>query len=412
MSQKFSNFYIEWWTIQKSTVALIIGLPLLLIIFGVTGWYAWHSGWLVRATQSPTEAPNAARFQSVEGDVRVVRAKTRETVIAGNETILFAGDTVQTQADGKARIILIDGSTLSIRPNSTVVIRDNTLFGTGTNVRVALGGGQINVRTEKQNENTQNIVEVRQTENKLTSETDASFGINPTTNNEEIRIARGVVETNANGQNSVLKSGEFATVNNGSLSKEKLMDPPILISPEALTKFTINQNDSSKINLSWNPPRNLPPFTYRVEVAKSPFFVQNALIFEREPVRSQSLSVSNLGPGTYFWRVRATASSGQISEWSEPYKFVVAVRNAGGKLEVTDWNVEYIGGNIYLISGKTLPGATVHCVGREIIASNDGSFRLQIPAPSDTVVVEVEEINSTTGSYSLNLSTSKVVSRN
>lgn len=43
---------------------------------------------------------------------------------------------------------MIDGSILSIRPNSTVVIRDSSSLLGGTSVRVKLDDGQIRVRTE------------------------------------------------------------------------------------------------------------------------------------------------------------------------------------------------------------------------------------------------------------------------
>ena len=60
---------------------------------------------------------------------------------------------------------MIDGSVLWIRPNSTVVIRNsNSIFG-GTNVRVALDEGQLNVRTQDSTEGSENIVEVKETEN-------------------------------------------------------------------------------------------------------------------------------------------------------------------------------------------------------------------------------------------------------
>lgn len=45
----------------------------------------------------------AARFIAFEGDVRVIRAATRETITPGSDTELYPGDTVQTLASGRAR---------------------------------------------------------------------------------------------------------------------------------------------------------------------------------------------------------------------------------------------------------------------------------------------------------------------
>jgi hypothetical protein len=84
-----------------------------------------------------------ARFISFEGDVKVVRAATRETVFASSETELYPGDTVQTQANGRARISLADGSTLLVKPNSTIIVRDNARGDDGkkTNVHVLVNSG-------------------------------------------------------------------------------------------------------------------------------------------------------------------------------------------------------------------------------------------------------------------------------
>jgi hypothetical protein len=61
---------------------------------------------------------------------------------------------VQTQADGRARIAMADGSTVVVRPNSTIIIRDNVSEDGGrrSNVRVVVDSGQMLVRTQEQTE--------------------------------------------------------------------------------------------------------------------------------------------------------------------------------------------------------------------------------------------------------------------
>ena len=52
---------------------------------------------------------------------------------------------MQTQASGRARIGLADGSTLVVRPNSTIIVRDNARADDGkkTNVHVVVDSGQM-----------------------------------------------------------------------------------------------------------------------------------------------------------------------------------------------------------------------------------------------------------------------------
>jgi len=132
---KYRKFYIEWWNIRKSTIYGLIALVLLVSGIAIGGWWASRNNWF--AAQVVTDVPkDAARIISFEGDVRITRAATRETIVVTKETYVAAGDTIQTQSDGRATVQMIDGSVYSVRPNSTVVVRDSSsLFG-GKNVRV------------------------------------------------------------------------------------------------------------------------------------------------------------------------------------------------------------------------------------------------------------------------------------
>src|SRR5439155_21682154 len=111
--------------------------------------YVWKYGNPLRNVGTNLKPPSGARFISFEGDVRVIRSATRETIIPGSDTELYPGDTVQTQASGRARVSMADGSTLVVRPNSTITIRDNASADDGkkTNVHVIVDSGQMYVHT-------------------------------------------------------------------------------------------------------------------------------------------------------------------------------------------------------------------------------------------------------------------------
>ena len=176
-NKKLSKFYVDWWNIKKSTIYGVAAFVLLLLLVG-GGWWFLRGGNLAPNSENADFPKDAAQITSFSGDVRVIRAATRETILVTGKTYVAANDTIQTQADGRAQVQMIDGSTLSIRPNSTVVVRDSqSLFG-GTKVGVKLDDGQINVKTQTQTEATENVVEVMESKNRLLSETDASFNIN------------------------------------------------------------------------------------------------------------------------------------------------------------------------------------------------------------------------------------------
>ena len=205
----YRKFYVDWWNIRKSTIYGVIAAVVLLAALGGGLWYASRNNWFI--PKDNVDMPkDAARIISFEGEVRVTRAATRETILVTKETFVMAGDTIQTQADGRAMIQMIDGSRYSVRPNSTIVVKDTTsLFG-GKNVRVSLDDGQLNVRTDEQGQEAKNIVEVADSENQLLSNTDASFNADGA-NGGEIRISRGGVETTIGGEKTTIGENEFAS---------------------------------------------------------------------------------------------------------------------------------------------------------------------------------------------------------
>ncbi len=405
--QKFRRFYVDWWKIQRSTIYGFVIACVVIASLGYGGWWYWKNRNSIQLGEVPK---NAAIISSFEGDVRIIRASTREVVRVTQTTYVAAGDTIQTQADGKTQLQMIDGSTLTIKPNSTVIVRDNTsIFGGATNVKVSLGGGQINVKTEDQSGESQNIVEVKQVENKVSGQTDANFGIKQKSDSGEIRISRGSVETSVNGEKVVIKDNEYASIaSNGKvMPKEKSLDAPKLIAPPTLEQFFVSDAGSTDTTLRWQKSDNIPTAYYRVEIATSPFFVADSMIVEKEPLATPNLTLAKITAGNYFWRVRSVASSGQISDWSEPWKFTVAIRDTGGTLTLSDLKTENIGGNVYVVSGKTNPGTVIRIMGRETFAVGDGSFRMQVSASSNDITVEAGDEHGNKTRYSLNLSSGK-----
>ncbi len=408
-NKKPGKFYIDWWNIRKSTIYGIAAVIVLLCLVGGGYWFI-NSSFVAPKTENTDIPKDAAQIVSFEGDVRVIRSATRETILVTRTTYVAAGDTIQTQADGRAQVQMIDGSTLSIRPNSTVIIRDSqSIFG-GTNVRVTLDEGQLNVKTSDQTEATENVVEVMESKNRVFSETDASFNINSETNGGEIRISRGGVESTVGGAKTIINDGEFAVVNNGKLSpKERLLTPPKLTSPAAAEQITTAPNGTSDITFRWQKPEASSELNYALQVAKSPFFVADAMILQRDSLNSANFTFGNITPGIYYWRIRASAASGQISEWSEPLKFAVIKREASQGLTASDWQVEKVSGNVYRISGRTQAGAVVRIAGRETFASSDGSFRMQLSAASLETAVEISDETGSRARYVLSLNSGRAV---
>ena len=400
----------DWWVVQKRTIYLGIALLIVLLLSGGAALYVWKFGNPLKNVGTQVNNSAGARFISFEGDVRVIRAATRQTISASSDTELYPGDTVQTQATGRAKIGMADGSTLLVRPNSIIIVRDNASAQDGkkTNVHVVVDSGQMFVRTEQLPEGTNNVVETPKTKNKLGEQTGASFGVNPE-GTEEIRVNLGAVETtNQAGEKTNLRGGEYVSVNpSGTVSRpQKLLDVPLPSEPRDLDKVFVGGNGSANIALRWLRPQSGSPAFYRVEVATSPFFVADGKVIERDQLAATEFNASDLRPGVYFWRVRATAQSGQTSDWSDPKKFVVVAKGAASQVPVSNLSSELLGGNIYLIRGRAEPGTTIRAGGRESLVSTDRRFQIQITATPGTseVTVEAQDVQGNSSSYSVPLS--------
>ena len=409
VANKTSRFAFDWWIIQKRFVYLMIAIFFLCALAAGAAVYVWKYGNPFKNV-AQTNYPAGARFISFEGDVRVVRAATRETIPANADTQLYPGDTVQTQASGRARIGLADGSTLVVKPNSTIIVRDNARADDGkrTNVHVLVNSGQLSVRTEQQTDGTTNVVETPKTKSTMSERTSASFGVNPE-GTEEIRVATGAIETtNQSGEKASIRGGEYVSVNNsGRLSAaQRLLDVPQPASPHDLEKVFVGANGAASVALKWQRPQSGMPAHYRVEVATSPFFVTDGKVMERDQLQATELAASDLRPGVYFWRVRATAASGQASDWSDPLKFIVAKRGTGSQVTVSELAAELLGGSLYLVRGRAEPGTTIKLNGRETIVNPDGSFQIQLVIAAGTRDVTVEALDSqgNTSQYRVSLS--------
>ena len=410
MITKTRRFVFDWWVVQKRVIYLLVAIFILCGLAAGAALYVWKYGNPLRNVGTGLKQPSGARFISFEGDVRVIRSATRETIVPGADTELYPGDTVQTQASGRARVSLADGSTLVVRPNSTIIVRDNTSDDEGkkTNVHVVVDSGQMYVRTEQQPDGTNNVVETPKTTNKLAGQTGASFGVNPE-GTEEIRINSGAIETTDRaGEKTTLRGGEYVSVNpSGTISRpQKLLDVPTPSEPRDLEKVVVGGNGAANISLKWLRPVSGTAAFYRVEVATSPFFVADGKVIERDQLASTEFTASDLRPGVYFWRVRASAASGQTSDWSDPKKFMIATRGTGSQVPVSNLVAELLGGRVYLIRGRSEPGTTIRAGGREIIVPAEGAFQLQVTAPPGTgeITIDAEDSRGNSTPYRLLLS--------
>ena len=244
----------------------------------------------------------------------------------------------------------------------------------------------------------------------IRSQTDASF--NADNNGGEIRVSRGGVETTVGGAKTTISENEFAALNNGKVaSKETLLPPPRAVSPANMAQLVDTSGSGAGVAFAWQDNGGDAVSGFYLQVSRSSYFASDGILVDRNGLTTRDFRLAGLSPGTYYWRLKATAKSGQISDWSEPWKFGVVRRETSKTIDAAGWQVEAVGGNVYIISGKTQPGLQVKSQGNQVFAGSDGTFRLQISTPLSEVGVEFNDDRGNRAGYVLSVRTSKVLRR-
>ena len=132
---------------------------------------------------------------------------------------------------------------------------------------------------------------------------------------------------------------------------------------------------------------------------------------DRSGLTGRDFRLAALSPGNYYWRVRATGRSGQVTNWNDPWKFMVVRAGESITIDASEWSVERVGGNVYILSGRTRPGVTVKSQGRETNSGSDGAFKMQISSPSVESAVEITDDRGNRSGFIISLRNGAVLRR-
>ena len=87
-------------------------------------------------------------------------------------------------------------------------------------------------------------------------------------------------------------------------------------------------------------------------------------------------------------------------------------REASKEIDLSDWKVERLGGNVLIISGRTQSGLHVRASqGSPTIAASDGTFKLQVKTPLSEVALEFGDDRGNRTGLVVQVGTGKVLRR-
>lgn len=414
MSNKLKpELYVAWKTVTyRSVIMALIGAVL---IFGAIMHVAFpkftdstvkavgqlFAGLLekVAGLAPPLKGPSAAvsqqaHFTALDGTIRVRKGNGNSWINADYNVPLEKGDVVQTGAEGMAKIVFNDGTNYTVKQDSLIVIEENSANDQQqTNVSVAVTTGTVDLTTATYVQGSKSQVIVAGAKASLAPDSSAMVHNNPKDDQHEILVKRGSGEIERNGEVVHLSNWEKVSFQSESKTMERATEigPPAPITPGNMMPVFMNAGEKSKeVEFAWTPMTNAAG--YRLRISHNPYF--SSLLLDRK-VETQSVVVTGLPVGAYYWSIQSYDAAGKVSVESEKNRFTIILK-AKEKTEMSlDLDPFVQHGHVIEVKGKTEAGARVMVNGREVpILSDDGTFRyFTPPLPNGESVITVTAQN-------------------
>ena len=409
--------YVAWKTVTyRSVIMALLGV---LLIFGalmhvifpkftdsmVKAAGRLSSGLLekVAGLAPPLKGPSAAvsqqaHFTALDGTIRVRKGNGNSWINADYNVSLEKGDVVQTGAEGMAKIVFNDGTNYTVKQDSLIVIEENSANDQQqTNVSVAVTTGTVDLTTATYVQGSKSQVIVAGAKASLAPDSSAMVHNNPKDNQHEILVKKGSGDVERNGEVAHLSSWEKVSFQNESktMARATEIGPPSPITPGNMMPVFIGEGEKAKeVEFAWTPMPNAAG--YRLRIAHNPYF--SSLLLDRK-VETQSVVVTGLPVGAYYWSIQSYDAAGKESVESEKNRFTIIVK-AKEKIDLSleiDPLVQH--GHVIEVTGKTEAGARVMVNGREVpIVGDDGIFHyFTPPLPNGESLVTVTAQNSKGG---------------
>lgn len=316
-----------------------------------------------------------ASFIFVEGDVAVQTAGHSSFDGAKQRQALFDGDFIKTGRTGSAEIMFSDGTLYTIRPGSLFEVRRPASSDAGGS-QVKMISGAINVYTSASQTTVATDAATASIEKESRVGIDVAQG-----DKTQITAFRGKTTVSTGKETTVLSEREKITANVGSgaiSAKVVVPESPQLALPADNRIYDLKTGD--QIELKWSVvPQAV---RYRIQISRSRLFVPDATEVDLDDRVETTARVKVSREGSYFWRVAAINVDGHPSDWSLVRRFKMLTeppRQMGlalpPKLIVSTPQQM---GNLFLIFGKTDPGAIVTVNAEPADVESDGSFKKTI----------------------------------
>ncbi len=328
-----------------------------------------------------------ASFIFVEGDVALQRAGRSTFEPARQREPLFDGDFVKAGRTGSAEIMFYDGTLYTIRPGS--------LFECRRPVSSEVNGSQIKMISGAINVYTSGATSTVATDTATAAiDRDSRVSVDVVPGDKtEVTSYRGRTTVSTGKETVTLEGREKISAEAKSRTfspKVALPDTPQPTLPADNRIYDLKTGD--QVELKWSKVPDAA--RYRLQISRSRLFVPDATEVDLDDRVQTNARVKVSKEGSYFWRVAAIESSGLTSDWSAVRRFKMVtepLKTGSGDATPPDLTVypPQQMGNLFLVYGKTEPGAIVTVNAEPADLEPDGSFKKTITIERDGATVLV-----------------------
>jgi len=324
--------------------------------------------------ESETQAADQkhAKFVNLDGKVEVKKVNSVRWVEADFRTSLDKGDQIKTGPDGDARITFTDGTTYTMKPDSLVVVEENSSDSNKpSSSAIGITTGEVNWATPTRTlAESKAQVRVEDTKAQLGSNSRGAVKADPENKSSEIVVSSGTAQVQRGQERIDLAQWEKATIpNNGPIQKSNVLAPPDLVSPLNLAPIIAENPKISPVRFEWKPVQDA--VTYTLRISTTAMFTKTVT----KKVNGTAAEITGLDPGDYFWNVSATDGKKQTSEVSEIFKFTLVAQGKSQEMVLEITSTQVVGHSAEIV-GRTEPGAALIVNGQSVPnIAPDGNFR-------------------------------------
>jgi hypothetical protein len=317
-------------------------------------------------------AAGEARFVSIQGEVEYRRGNGEEWEEARSHVPLRVGDYVRTANSGSAEIMFQDGTLFTIRPNTQFIVAPSRQAEGGEmeqTIQMEYGWVDLNT-TSRASKVTTPGAEARV---KQDSEAFVTFDRNSKKGRYGAFHGGLELESKAGLKREVKELQQVTQT--GDLLSEPVALPGRPEPIEPADNLEVDPTKEQRVILAWQPVSGAA--RYSLQVSRNNLFVDNVIDVENRVKTHATVGIR--GEGAFQWRVAAYDKDGSQGPWSPARRFRVASFRSGGaegdkKPPALDLEDVKSYGSIFIVGGKTAPGAIVEVNGEQVHVAADGAF--------------------------------------